>query len=79
MKVSTNQTGNTIHQRTWATRDVGPAKTKPTTRSGFERRFCGALLLLIVAIVVMVSVFLTHLSASLVPHDLLCIAFSDLL
>jgi quercetin dioxygenase-like cupin family protein len=32
------------------------------TQVGFERRFCGALLLLIVAIVVMVSVFLTHLS-----------------
>jgi len=62
MRVSTNQTGNAIDRGTWATRDIGPAKTKPMTRSGFERRFCGALLLLIVAIVVMVSAFLTHLS-----------------
>ena len=78
MKGSTNQRGNVIDRRTWATRDTGPAKAKSITSSGFERRFCGVLIALIFAIVAVASVVLTHLSALLVPHDLLRIAFSDL-
>ena len=65
MKVSTNQTGNAIHRGTWVARDTGPAKARSITRSGFERKFCGVLLLLIVATIVMVSVFLAHLSSRL--------------
>ena len=79
MKVSTNQTRNAIDGGTWATRNIRPAKAKPITRFGFERRFCGVLIALIFAIVAIASVVLTHLSASLVPPDLLSIAFSDLL
>jgi hypothetical protein len=39
------------------TRDIKSAKAKPITRRRFEQRFCGALLLLIFATIVMVSVF----------------------
>jgi hypothetical protein len=74
MKVSTNLTG-----KTWAKRDIRPWKATPIMRSDFERRFCGVLIALIFAIVAMASVALTHLSASLVPPDLLHIAFSDFL
>jgi len=79
MKVSTNQTGKAIDRGTWAIRSIRPAKAKPITRSSFERSFCGVLIALILAIVATVSVVLTHLSASLVPPDLLRIAFTDLL
>jgi hypothetical protein len=65
MKVSTNQTGNAIARGTWATRNIRPARATPITRRRFEQRFCGALLLLIVATIVMVSIFLTHLSGRL--------------
>ena len=65
MKVSTNHTGTTIDRLKCATRDIKSARAKPITGRRFERRFCGALLLLIVATVVMVSVFLTHLSGRL--------------
>jgi hypothetical protein len=80
MEVLTNQTGNTIDRGTWATRDIRPAKAKPITRSGFERRFCGVLIALIFAIVAMASIILTtHLSASPVHPDLPRLVFSDLL
>lgn len=68
MKVSTNQTGNTIDRGTWASRDIKSAKAKPITRGRFERRFCAALIALIFATIVMVSVFLTHLSGRLVER-----------
>jgi hypothetical protein len=77
MKVSTNQTGNAINQGTWVTRDIGAANAKSTTRSGFERRFCGVLIAMIFVIIAIASVVLIPLSASLVPHDLLRIAFND--
>jgi len=79
MKISTNQTGNAIDLGKWATHNIRVAKGKPSTRSGFERRFCGVLIALIFAIGAIASIVLTHLSASLVPHDLLRISFSDLL
>lgn len=79
MKVSTIQTRNAIDGGTWPTRNTRPAKAKPITRFGFEQRFCGVLIALIFALVAVVSVVLTHLSASLVPSNLLSIAFSDLL
>jgi hypothetical protein len=79
MKVSTNQTGNAIDQRTWETRDIRRTMATPITRSGFERRFCGVLIALIFAIVAIASVVLIHLSASLIPPDLPNIAFSDFL
>ena len=79
MKVSTNQTGNAIDRGRWTIRIIIPAKAKPVTRSGFETRFCAVLIGLIFAIVAMVSVALTHLSATVVPPDLLRIAFSDFL
>jgi hypothetical protein len=50
------------------TRDIKSAKAKPITRRRFEQRFCGALLLLIFATIVMVSVFLTHLFGRLVER-----------
>ena len=78
MKVSTNQTGNAIDPGTWATRDLRPAKAESITRSGFERMFCGVLIALIFTVVAMASVVLTHPYESLVPPDLLRIAFSDL-
>ena len=73
-----NQTRNAIDQGTWATRDITPAKAKSMIGSGFERRFCGVLIALIFAIAAIASVVLTHLSASVVPPDLLSVAFSDL-
>jgi hypothetical protein len=78
MKISTNQTGNAIDRGPWATRNITPAKAKPITRSSFEGRFCGVLIALIFAIVAIASAALTHLSASLVPPDLVHIAFNDL-
>jgi hypothetical protein len=68
MKVSTNQTRNTIDRGMCTTRDIKSAKAKPITRRRFEQRFCGALLLLIFATIVMVSVFLTHLFGRLVER-----------
>jgi hypothetical protein len=56
-----------------------PAKARPIDRPGFERRFCGVLIALIFGIVAMASVALTHQAATLIPPDLLHIAFSDFL
>ena len=77
MKVSTNQTRNAFDRGTWPTHDIRRATTAPMTRSGFERRFCGVLIALIFVIIAIASVVLIPLSASLVPHDLLRIAFND--
>ena len=78
MKASTNQTENAIDRGTRATHDTEPAQSKPKTRSGFEGRFCAVLITVIFAIAAIASVALTHLSASLIPIDLLHSAFSDL-
>src|SRR5215475_11729516 len=79
MKVSTNQTANDIEPIPWETREIGPAEARSTTRSSFERKFCGVLITVIFGILTVASVVLAHLSGSLVPPDLLRIAFIDLL
>ena len=83
MKVSTNHTGNAIDRGAWATRDISPAKAKSITESDPERRFWEVLIALLFAIIAAIaaiaSVVLIHLSASLVPPELLRIAFNGLL
>jgi hypothetical protein len=68
MNVSTNQTGNTIDRRTWATSDIKPAKTKQITSCRLERRFCELFIALIFAADVLVSVVLAYLSGPLVER-----------
>jgi hypothetical protein len=68
MKVSTNQTGETIDRGSRATRDSKPAQAKPISRRRFEGRFCGVLIALIFSTVVVVSVVLTHLPGRLVER-----------
>jgi hypothetical protein len=61
MKVSTNQSENSIDRGTWASRDIKPAKAKQITGRRFERIFCAVLIALIFATVVIVFVVLAVL------------------
>ena len=65
MKVSTNQSENTIDRGTWASRVIKPAKAKQITGRRFERIFCAVLIALIFVTVVLVFVVLAVLLKTL--------------